>query len=97
VSECSVVARVRARPGMAGRVQQEMERLVGQTRGLDEGCIAYELFLDREDADLFWFVETWEDEEHLETHLASDHMQAYLKATGDLVEEVRIHRLAKIR
>ena len=97
MSECSVVARIRARPGMAGRVQQEMERLVGQTRGLDEGCIAYAVFQDREDADLFWFVETWEDEEHLETHLASDHMKAYQKATGDLVEETRIHRLAKIR
>jgi quinol monooxygenase YgiN len=97
MSECSVVARIRARPGMAGRVQQEMERLVGLTRSLDEGCIAYAVFQDREDANLFWFVETWGDEGLLEKHLASDHMRAYQKATGDLVEEVGIHRLAKIR
>lgn len=96
MSECSVVARIRAKPGMTGSVQQEMERLVESTRDLDDGCIAYELFQDREDKDLFWFVENWKNEGLLERHLASGHMQTYLQATGDLVEEVSIYRLTRI-
>jgi quinol monooxygenase YgiN len=97
ISHHSVVAKIRARPDMGRRVQQEMENLVGLTRRLDKGCISYELFQDSEDNDLFWFVETWEDEEHLKRHLESDHMKAYFLATEDLVEETGIHHLNKIR
>lgn len=96
VSHHSVIARIRARPGMAGIVLQEMEKLVGLTRDRDEGCIAYDLYQDGEDNDLFWFVETWEDEELLKRHQESDHMKAYMLATKNLVEETRIHHLKKI-
>lgn len=96
MSHYSVVARMRVRPYMVGKVQQEMERLVESTRCLDEGCIAYDPFLDSEDPSLFWFVETWENEELLKRHLGSGHMNAFQQATEGLLEETRIHRLKKI-
>jgi quinol monooxygenase YgiN len=70
-----VVARIKARAETVSEVRELLSSLVEPTRK-ELGCITYELLQNTKDATDFTFVEEWESDEALASHLASDHLKA---------------------
>ena len=52
----SVVARIKIRPDAIQKVQQELFKLVDQTRDKDDGCLKYDLHQDNQDPSVFFFL-----------------------------------------
>lgn len=68
-----VVARVIALPEKIESVKSVLMSLIEPTRQ-ESGCITYELFQNQTDLTDFTFVEEWESQALLNTHLASVHI-----------------------
>jgi quinol monooxygenase YgiN len=79
-----VVARVVALPDKIEALKPVLIGLVELTRQ-EAGCLQYDLLQNQNDLKDFTFVETWESLEHLQTHLASVHLQTAAIAIKDLV------------
>ncbi|MBI3664261.1 MAG: antibiotic biosynthesis monooxygenase [Acidobacteria bacterium] len=82
----TVVARMRAKPGMEDLVKLILQQLVAETR-TEEGCINYDLHQSTTDPGVFLFYENWENRDHLERHSESAHIQAFRRKAGDLLAE----------
>lgn len=72
-----VVARLTARPETVAEVQTVLLSLIEPTRQ-ESGCLRYILLQNAADPTDFTFVEEWADEEALEAHFATPHLQAAL-------------------
>ncbi len=95
MSELRVVAVLTARSGSADVIRDVLLALVTATRE-EEGCISYELFAS-DAPDTFVTVETWRDAADLDSHLASPHLAAAIKATGDhFAGQPAIHQLTPL-
>jgi quinol monooxygenase YgiN len=79
-----VVARVVALPDKVEALKAVLLALVEPTRQ-EAGCLQYDLLQNQEDLTDFTFVEEWESLEHLQTHLASVHLQKALTHIEGLV------------
>ena len=82
----TVVARIKAKPGMAETLRDELLALVPPTTR-EGGCITYDLHRSVDDEALFMFYENWCSREDLDEHLARPHMQAFLGKVGALLAE----------
>lgn len=94
-----VVARITALPDRVEPLKAVLSELVEPTRR-EAGCIQYELLQNRADPADFTFVETWESEAALETHLASAHIKAATEKLPGLVAappDIRRYDLANRR
>ncbi len=91
----TVVAKIQSLPGAAETVHAELRKLIEPTCTKDKGCISYELYRDRNDPTVFFFLETWESEELLQRHLESGHFKTYAKATEGIVVKSEVHLLTK--
>ena len=90
-----VVARVVALPDKVEQVKSVLMGIIEPTRQ-EKGCIVYELLQNQEDPTDFTFVEEWESQELLNTHLASVHItQAASQLNGLLGSalDIRTYRL----
>lgn len=72
----TVVAKMKAKPGMEEQVKQEVQALVAPTRA-EAGCINYDLHQSLEEKGLFLFYENWKSREDLDAHLKTPHLQAF--------------------
>ncbi|WP_413162975.1 putative quinol monooxygenase [Capilliphycus salinus ALCB114379] len=79
-----VVARIIALPDQVEPVKAVLSELIEPTRQ-EPGCIQYELLQNRAAPTDFTFVETWESEAALETHLASAHLQVATEKLQGLI------------
>lgn len=51
----------------------------------EEGCLSFQVMLPVDDADKVILVEVYDDDGALESHWNSEHMQAYLAKTKDMI------------
>lgn len=89
-----VVARVIALADKIEAVKLALISLIEPTRQ-EAGCITYELFQNQNDLTDFTFVEEWESQELLNTHLASVHIaQATTQLEGLIATQpdIRIYQ-----
>jgi quinol monooxygenase YgiN len=78
-----VVAHLVAKPDKIAELREMLTGLIGPTR--DEwGCIKYELHVNNADPTEFCFIEEWESDTALDTHLASPHLQAAFPRVPEL-------------
>jgi len=82
----TVVAHVRAKPGKEDEVRQGLRALLAPTRG-EEGCLNYDMHESIETPGQFVFYENWTSRAHLDTHLASAHIQAFFARIPELLAE----------
>src|ERR1700676_4099325 len=85
MSEVTILAHFRAKPGQEARLLQELKRLPEPTRE-EAGCITYELHESQSDPALFVFYENWASQAALDAHSSSPHLEALLKMVPELVE-----------
>lgn len=82
----TVIAQVKAKPGMESRVRKELSSLVGSSRK-DAGCLNYDLHQATDNPALFMFHENWASKAELEAHLQKPDLQATLARVGQMVAE----------
>lgn len=82
----TVVARIKARPGMEEKVRQELLKLLAPTRR-ETGCINYDMHQSTSDNSLFLFYENWQSVDDFQNHLRSPHIEAWFKLSHDLLAE----------
>lgn len=90
-----VVARVLALPNKVEEVKLVLIGIIESTRQ-EQGCIVYELLQNQDNPTDFTFVEEWENQELLNTHLASAHIataQTQLQGLVAAEPDIRIYRL----
>ena len=92
----TLVAVMRAKPGKEEELQTALESLIEPTKA-EDGCHTYALHRGSEDPSLFIFYENWTSAEHLDAHLANDHLQGFLPKIPELIEgELVINRVRRI-
>ena len=67
-NEIMVLAKLKAKEGMADKVRQEGLSLVAPTRS-EAGCISYDFHQDNEDKSSFMFYENWTSRKALDDHI----------------------------
>ena len=81
----TVVANVKAKSGAEDKLREVLVGLIAPTRG-EPGCLNFDLHLAIDDASVFVFHENWTSKKHLDDHLASPHVKAFIDVADDLVE-----------
>jgi quinol monooxygenase YgiN len=90
-----VVARIIALPDKVDEVRSLLDQLIEPTRE-ESGCISYELLQNKSQPGDFTFVEEWESDEALDTHMGTAHVQDAISGTAGLLVEppdIRRYRL----
>jgi quinol monooxygenase YgiN len=82
----TVVAHIKAKPGMESQVRQELLSLVVPSRN-DAGCLNYDLHQALDNPALFLFHENWVSEAHLEQYLQKPDVKAALARLEQMVAE----------
>lgn len=82
----TVVARIKAKPGMEQKVKEELLKLLGPTRA-ENGRINFDMHQSPEDESQFLFHETWACEADLRQHLASPHISSWFGQSELLLAE----------
>ncbi|MBN8450538.1 MAG: antibiotic biosynthesis monooxygenase [Candidatus Accumulibacter sp.] len=91
-----IMARITARAGSEGDLQQVLQELPGPSCR-EEGCLGYELFLNEDDPREFVTVERWRDQAAADAHLNSAHVAAVIaRASGLLAQAPLIYRFRQI-
>jgi len=83
-TQVTVVAQVVAKEGKESELKEMLLSLIEPSRS-DEGCINYDLHQSTNDTTMFMFHENWASEELLEKHLATPHLQEFIKQSEDLL------------
>lgn len=91
----TIVANIIAKDDKIDLVKGELEKLIDITRA-EEGCIQYDLHQDNENLAHFLFYENWESRELWQTHMANDHLAAYMVATEGAVESFTLNEMSRI-
>lgn len=92
-----VVARVKALPDKVDATRSILLALIEPTRK-ESGCISYELLQNKADSTDFTFVEEWESETALNSHMATTHLaEAVSKLTGLLAEAPDIRKYSVVK
>jgi len=85
-TKVTVVARCLAKPGKEKQVQRELKKLLSPTRA-ENGCINYDMHVSTDHAGQFLFHENWESRKSLDRHLATAHVQNFLRQADQLLAE----------
>ena len=84
MSELTVVARAKAKPGCEAEFERELRAVVGPTHK-EPGCLRYALHRSVEDRATFVVIERWASKEALDQHFAAPYVQALLKKVTELL------------
>lgn len=75
---------IRARPETREEVSKILQGFVRQAKS-EPGCLHYELFVSRDDGNLFYFFEKWADEPTYATHRRMPYLQAFRERATELL------------
>jgi quinol monooxygenase YgiN len=91
----TIIARVQAKPGQAENLLAAQKELVAAVVS-EPGCLKYEPHISNEHPGLVIFVESWENYDLWQEHMAAPALQAFRKRAGDLIESVAIDQLTPV-
>ncbi len=92
----TIAARIKAKKDSIELVKSELLKLIEPTCN-EKGCIQYELHQDNDQPEVFLFFENWESRELWQTHMANDHLAAYMAATEGAVENFTLNEMTMIQ
>lgn len=85
MKQLTVVAKIRAKKGKEKEALTGLQGLVAPTLK-EEGCINYDLHISAEEEGVFLFYENWASYDLWQNHMESEHISAFKKIAGDLME-----------
>ena len=86
MSEVVVVAIAKSKEGQADAARALMSEVAAESRK-EEGCIAYDLHVDKNDADRIVLLERWESQDALDHHFTMPHT-ARVTESMDMLDEL---------
>ena len=86
MSEVVVVAIAKSKEGRTEEARALMSEVAAESRK-EEGCIAYDLHVDKNDADRIVLLERWESQDALDHHFTLPHT-ARVTESLDMLEEL---------
>ena len=95
MSQVILVVNIKVKEEFTDELYSFMKALHKLTHELDEGFIQYDLHKVKEKENEFCFVETWENQEFLDQHMAKDHFKNYMEFTDGKFEDIQINFLDK--
>jgi quinol monooxygenase YgiN len=96
MSNVVIVAKIKIKKEFKEEILKELKQLHKSTHALDTGCIQYDLHKDLDDTNSFVFVETWENQELLDAHMATNHFLTFVKKVENKLENLEISKLEKL-
>jgi quinol monooxygenase YgiN len=91
----TVIAQIKAKPGMEVQMQQNLLSLLTPTRA-EKGCITFDLLTDINDPSVFMLYENWESQAALDAHFEQPYVKRVLKAYEvTLAEPISVRFLNK--
>jgi quinol monooxygenase YgiN len=84
--QVTVLARIKAKPGLEQQVAEAVMALVGPTRK-EPGCINYDLHRSSDDKTLFMLYENWTSKKDLDEHLEMPYLKAFLGKADDILAQ----------
>jgi quinol monooxygenase YgiN len=75
----TIIARIKAKPGMEGRMRQDLLSVLTPTRA-ESGCITFDLLIDKNDPSIFVLYENWKDQAALDAHFQQPYVKEVMKA-----------------
>jgi quinol monooxygenase YgiN len=96
MSNVVIVAKIKIKKEFKEEILKELKQLHKSTHSLDTGCIQYDLHKDLDDTNSFVFVETWENQELLDAHMATNHFLTFVKKVENKLENLEISKLEKL-
>ncbi len=82
----TVVAMIKAKPGMEETVKAELLSLIEPTRS-EAGCITYVCHQLTDDPSRFMFYENWRSKEDLDKHLQTPYLQGLVAKAEEMFAE----------
>lgn len=90
----TVIARLHAKPGKEAALRRALLDLIAPTRR-EAGCLSYDLHESITEPGLFFFYESWKNEEALSLHFQTSHILELQKKSGELLAEpLELHQLS---
>ena len=96
MSKVVIVAKIKIKEEFKDEILDELKELHKSTHAFDSGCLQYDLHKDLEDSNSFTFVETWENQELLDAHMATNHFLIFVKKVENKLENLEISKLEKL-
>lgn len=95
-NEIYMCARFQAKQEKLEELRVRLFQMVEFTKG-EEGCLFYNLHVDRSDPTIFYFLEGWKNEEALAFHDQTPYVQAIIKDAPELtVDGIKVNFMSKI-
>jgi quinol monooxygenase YgiN len=92
----TIIAHIKAKPGLEARMQQDLLSLLAPTRA-ESGCITFDLLQDTNDPTVFVLYENWKDQATLDAHFQQPYVKQVLQAyEKTLAEPIAVLSLRKI-
>lgn len=83
MQKVTVVAKLKAKAGLEEKVKSELMTMVAETRK-ENGCINYDLHVDKQDSGTFLFYENWVSQNALDAHFETPHFVRLHKMSDEL-------------
>jgi quinol monooxygenase YgiN len=92
----TIIARIKAKPGLEARMQQDLLSLLAPTRA-ESGCLTFDLLKDTSDPTVFVLYENWKNQAALDAHFQQPYTKQVLQTYEEnLAEPITILSLTKI-
>lgn len=94
--EIIMCARFQAKPEKLDELRTRLLEMVTLT-SKEEGCLFYNLHVDRSDPTIFYFLESWKDADALAFHDKTAYVQAIIRDSSDLTTDgIQVNFMTKI-
>lgn len=94
--EIFMCARFQAKPEKLIELRERLLEMVRFT-SKEEGCLFYNLHVDRSDPSIFYFLEGWKNESALAFHDQTPYVQAIIKDAPNLtVDGIKVNFMSRI-
>jgi quinol monooxygenase YgiN len=92
----TIIAHVKAKPGMERRMREDLLALLTPTRS-EAGCITFDLLADINDPTVFMLYENWESKAALDAHFEQPYVKQVLQAYDvTLAKPIVVNFLSKV-
>ncbi|QXX84807.1 MULTISPECIES: putative quinol monooxygenase [Providencia] len=95
MSEIRIVATIIAKDNEVEFVKSATKSIV-EPSNRDEGCLQYELHQDNANPNTFVFFEIWQDQQSLDKHNATQHLQDFIKKVEGKINLLDVKLISKI-
>lgn len=95
-NEIYMCARFQAKQEKLEELRARLLKMVEFTKQ-EEGCLFYNLHVDRDNPTIFYFLEGWKDSEALAFHDQTTYVQAIIKDAPELtIDGIKVNFMSKI-